>query len=142
MSVISLSEIRLFLNDFATTNKILRDVEFSSERVHNAIKHVIDDWNETPPLVSNYTEDNFPYKTTLLYGVISFLLSSESISQERNHLVYQSGGLTVDDTNHSEAYMQLSNQFQMKYKELMERQKKVENWEGAWTIKTSGYFGS
>ena len=139
MAVITISEVRNFLNDYPDTNKILRKVEFNSERINNAIKYVVDDWNDTPPILNKYTEESFPYKTTLLYGVVSFLLSSEAISQERNHLIYQSGNLTVDDT-HSQAYIALSSQFLQKYKDLMERQKKVENWNKTWSIIPSGYF--
>ena len=139
MSVITIDEIRSFLNDYPQTNRWLRDVEFTPERITNAIKYVVDDWNETPPKTPSYTPDTFPYKTTLLYGVVSFLLSSEAISQERNHIAYQSGGVAVDE-NHSSAYTQLSSQFLSKYKDLVERQKKVENWESAWRTIPSWYY--
>lgn len=140
MAAITIAEIRTFLNDTPESNRVLRKVEFNSERIQQAINYVVSDWNETPPLVANYTVDTFPYKTALLYGVVSFLLKSESISQERNHLGYQSGGLSIDDSNHSGAYTQLANYFEQQYKNQIERLKKVENWNLAYSTIGSGWY--
>ena len=140
MAAITIDEIRTFLNDFPDSN-ILKKVEFSPERIANAIKIVINDWNETPPLVASHTVDTFPYRTALLYGVVANLLRSESISQERNHLPYQSGNLAIDDSSHSGPYSNLANYFEQKYQLQIERLKKLENWRLIYSTIDSGWYG-
>lgn len=140
MSKITTEDIAHFLNDFPELNRLTRKPEFSSERVQRAIQFVVDEWNETPPLIRAYTVENFPYRTTLLYGVVGHLFAGEAAFQERNHLPYNAGGLSVDDSNKSGAYLQFANFFKAQFKDYMERQKRAENHAQGWRIISSGYY--
>ena len=139
--MLTIERVRGFLNDYPASNRLLKQFEFSQERISNAIQTVVSEWNETPPITSKYTPESYPYDLTLLYGVCAYLLQSEALTQERNHLTYQSGGLTVDDSNHANAYLSLSNLFFSKYKELMTHQKTIENAKMAWSYIPSPYYG-
>lgn len=140
--MITINDIKLFLNDFADTNRLLHRPEFSPERIHNAVMNVLSEWNETPPILTQYKEDNFPYRLTMLYGVCSFLLAGEATYQARNQLTYQSGGLAVDDMNKADPYLRLSKEFEQKYKSLMATQKRQENIQRGWGHVSSGYYSS
>lgn len=133
-------DFRLIINDTPQANRLIKKCQFSSERIKKAIQLVLSDWNETPPIVSHYTEETFPYRATLLYGVAALLFAGESAHQSRNHLTYQSGGLTVDDDAEAGAYLNYSRMFDAKYKDLMERQKKAENMEDGFSTIFSGYY--
>lgn len=139
--MISLEEIRLFLNDMPETNDLNGNkCEFSPERIQNAIKLVLNDWNETPPLTTTYTETSFPYKNAMLYGVCYFLFVGESASQARNHLPYTDGGLQVDDNNRFSPYMQLATYFENKYTMLKLQHKKNENVIAGWGTVPSNFY--
>lgn len=132
-------DVSQFLNDYPEVNRLIDGKEFTSDRIQTAIKFVLSEWNETPPVINVFTESNFPYKTTLLYGVVGFLFRGEAAFQERNHLPYQSGGLSVDDSNKSNAYIQFANMFDNKFQNLMQRQKVQENLNRGWRTVSSDY---
>lgn len=137
---VTVDDIKSFINDYKDSNRLQKESEFSPERIQKGISHIVAEWNETPPLTSNYTEETFPYRNVLIYGVVSWLYMGQSIHQERNHLVYQSGGLTVDDDNNAQAYLNFSNLCYAKYKEAMEKQKVMENINGGWGTLSSDYY--
>lgn len=139
MAILTIDDVRVFLNDYPEANRLIKRVQFTPERIAKAIQFMIREWNETVPIVNVYTEETFPYKTALLYGVISWLFSGESTFEERNHLTYQSGGLTIDDSNRTQAYLKIAEYFLSKFKDLMERQKKLENIDNGWGSIGSGY---
>ena len=139
-ATLTTEDIAQFLNDFPELNRLTSKPEFTSERVNRAIQFVIDEWNETPPLIHNYTRESFPYRTTLLYGTVGHLFAGESAFQERNHLAYSSGGLSVDDSNKAQPYMQISQYFSGKFKEVMERQKRAENVLNGWGVVPSRLY--
>lgn len=132
-------DVKLFLNDFPNTNKLLMEEEFTPERIQSAIRFVVNEWNETVPILSSYTPETFPYRNTLLYGVCSWLYAGQAISQERNHLTYSSGGVTIDDDNKSNPYLAFSQFMENKFKQNMKELKQSENLKGAWGTINSSY---
>ena len=139
--MISHEEIRLFLNDIPETNELNGNkCEFSPERIQNAIKLVLADWNETPPLTETYNEKSFPYRNAMLYGVCYFLFVGEAASQARNHLTYSDGGLQVDDNNRFSPYMQLATYFKNEYTTLKISHKKNENTVMGWGTVPSNFY--
>lgn len=137
--LLSVESIKLFLNDFPGANKLLKKAEFTPERIRKAKQFMIRDWNESPPILTPYSEENFPYKTTLLYGVAYWLFLGQSTFKERNHLAYSSGGLTVDDDNQSQAYLNFANFFKGQFDQKMRIQKQAENINGGWRSIGSDY---
>ena len=134
-------DVRIFLNDFPKANRLSGEAEFDPVRIQKAIKFVIDQWNETPPITRRYTDEDFPYKSCLLYGVVGWLFMGEATFQERNHLVYQSGGLSVDDDNSAAAYLNFANYFMGLFREQMKIQKMSENLKLGWGTINSSYRG-
>lgn len=140
--MLTVESVKVFLNDFPEVNKLIKKDLFSPDRIRLAMKFVVDEWNEKPPILSKYTVETFPYNLTLLYGVASWLFAGEATAEARNHLVYQSGGLAVNDSENASTYTTFSNFFSAKFKDLMEMQKKEENINLCWGTVGSGYFSS
>lgn len=138
--MITFDDVKVFLNDYPEANQLLDGSEFTPGRINAAIHYVIEEWNTTPPDTRKYTESNFPYKNTLLYGVAAFLFAGQSAFKERNHLTYNSSGLTIDDDNQSPTYLNLYRLFHERYTYLMEKQKQNENISLGWSIIESGYY--
>ena len=125
---ITAEDVQIFLNDYPEANRLLGTKLFDNKRIQRGIQFVVDEWNEIPPILSTkYTASNFPYKSTLLYGVCAWLFLGESTSQERNHLAYQSGGIAIDDSNKSNPYLSFYNIFKAEFTRLAESQKISEN---------------
>jgi hypothetical protein len=137
--MVTIEHVRNFLNDRVDVNRLLDDFQFSEDRINSAKELVLMEWNTTPPIINNYTIENFPYDIVMLYGIVSYLLLSEAFSEERNHLPYQAGGITVDDSSHAQAYLSFKNMIDTTYKNQMDMHKKSENEDSGWGIISGGY---
>lgn len=139
-NALRVEDIKLFLNDFPETNKLLGESEFTPERIRKAIIFTIDEWNTTPPETNIYNEATFPYKALLLYGTTYFLLLGQGIFKERNHLVAQSGGLVIDDDSQGGFYIKMADYFGNLYKNELIMKKTAENIHAGWETIESEYM--
>lgn len=139
-STLTSEDVQIFLQDYPTSNRLLGKQLFSPDRVQKAIKFAIGTWNETPPVTNVYTDENFPYKTCLLYGVLEFLFLGESTLEERNYLPYQSGGLAVEEDNSAQAYLNFSNLFGQKFAATLKMLKHSENLDRGWGTISSDFY--
>lgn len=68
----------------------------------------IDDWNDVPPsLYDRMTINNFPYKSRLLLGVLAHLFTMAAYRYIRNQMRHSNAGLTFDDQDKGQIYMQI-----------------------------------
>ena len=139
-STLTAEDVQVFLQDYPACNRLTEKQLFTPDRVQKAIKFVIGTWNETLPITNIYSDENFPYKTCLLYGVLEFLFLGESTLEERNYLPYQSGGLTVETDNSSQAYLKLSTLFGQKFMSTLKMLKYNENLDRGWGTISSDYY--
>jgi hypothetical protein len=109
--------------DSAPFNNLLDGVEFSDVEIANAIRRCVDMWNETPPQVSWYTSNDFPYRYWWIMGASAILLRSAAARYRRNRLAYSAGGVSVDDQSKAQEYEQIGEARMQEFKDWMKGEK-------------------
>jgi len=125
--------LRLFLNDTAELNRLIRQEETDDARLDLAIRLAVDDWNITLPILGNVTVANHPSIYLLIHGAAIQVLKSAGLLQARNQLDYQAGNLTVRLYNKSQLYQQWLSQFAQDYEMKKINLKKYTNIDGGWS---------
>lgn len=108
---LTIAQVRMQLYDTcAHVNPLLDDVEFSDVQIVWAINKAVQDWNQMPPDLGQYTAANFPYPSHLCTGAVYHLLKSASFRYVRNQMRHNNANLTLDDNDKGTAYAQLAGQ--------------------------------
>ena len=69
----------------------------------------VQDWNEMPPEISKeFSVSNFPFKSNLCTGASGYLFRMASYRYTRNQMRHSNAGLTYDDNDKGQMYMQLA----------------------------------
>lgn len=99
-------EVRRFMRDYAgvipntgVVNILLDGPEFSDADVQQAITYATDVFTYMPPVIGVFISSAIP-KPILLWGVVAYLLRSESVRQLRNQAQMQDGdtqNIGIDD---------------------------------------------
>jgi|TARA_R110002096_G_scaffold362352_7_gene555482 hypothetical protein len=121
----TISELRLQLRDTAIENDLWDDVEFDDAEILWSLAKPIREWNETSPNIGTFSSQTFPFHHFWTVAATANLLKIAASWYQRNHLPASHGGITVDDKNKSNPYLQIAMQLQGEWKEFMMR-KKVE----------------
>lgn len=124
--------LRMFLNDTAELNRLIRQEESNSDKLDLAIRLTIDDYNITTPLIGNVTIVSFPSIYLLIHGASIQTLKSAGILQSRNQLEYSSGGITVRTFDKTQLYQSWIMQFYQDYERKKMDLKKFINIESSW----------
>lgn len=124
--------LRLFLNDTAELNRLIRQEESNSEKLDLAIRLTVDDWNITPPLLDTVSITTFPSIYLLIHGAAIQTLKSAGILHSRNQLDYSSGGITVRMFDKTQLYQSWIVQFYQDYEIKKVNYKKFWNIESSW----------
>ena len=121
---LTIAELRLALKDYPEFNGLLENVEFSDQELIWALMRPIDIWNSMPPILSTMTPTQFArYRGAWLWGSMAELFSLAANYYRREHLPYSASGLSIDDKDKAEAYMQAAEINGLKFKEFVERRK-------------------
>lgn len=137
---ITIPEIRLALldsnddTDGAPFNNLLTDVEFSDVEIANAIRRVVDMWNDTPPTVAYFTPATFPYRYYWIVGTSAILLRAAAARYRRNRLDYSAGGVSINDQSKAEEYEVISAERMREFKEWMMNEKVRINMGYCWGV--------
>jgi hypothetical protein len=107
--------LRLFLNDTAELNRLIRKQESDDEKLDLALLLAVDDYNVTPPLLGTQQVANFPSLYLLIYGASIQVLRSAGLLQSRNELAYSSGGVSVRIFDKTQLYQSWIAQFVAEY---------------------------
>lgn len=132
---LTIPEIRLGMGDLQVGEvSLLDDLEFDDAEILYAIRQVVDLWNETPPhiRIATYTTQNFPYRYHWIKGTVATLYGIAAKKYLRNQLNYQAGGITIDDQNKYQQYLEFSKVQMDEFKEWMIREKIRLNMTLAW----------
>jgi hypothetical protein len=124
---ISMADVRMALLDCCPAdNSLLDDVEFGDAEIVHAIRMPVDEWNETPPLISGYqyTPATFPYRYNWTQATAAELLRMASRRLFRNKLDYSAGGLQVQDRARAPIYDQIAERMRKEWKEWILREKR------------------
>jgi hypothetical protein len=87
--------IRLYMRDYGHLNRLIQGEETSDRMIAWAIVDTMDDWNTTPPFIGDASIERFPSISLLREGAVYRILESVAILQNRNHLSFTDGGLSV-----------------------------------------------
>lgn len=126
-------EVRIFLRDTHPEDNILiDDFEFSPEEIRTAMNITVDRWNDTPPDVYRMDYDEFPYRSILLLGVASNLLSMAAHRYRRNSLAINAGGTSVNDQDKAGQYDQAAARLRDEYLQAIRTKKRELNSNLGW----------
>jgi hypothetical protein len=121
-------EVRIFLRDTdPSANILLDDFEFSPEEIRTAMNITVDRWNDTPPDIYRMDYDEFPYRSILLMGVASNLLSMAAHRYRRNSLAINAGGTSVNDQDKAREYDQAAMRLRDEYLQAIRKKKRELN---------------
>jgi len=115
----TLNEIRMALRDSLGENNLLRNVEFSGDEIVFSVVRPVAEWNETPPPVTHYNCNTFPWREMWLRGIIGLLLQTAGHHYVRNKLPARHGGLEVNDKAKDNEYFALANQYRQEWRSWM-----------------------
>jgi hypothetical protein len=133
-------EVRLALldvdnqNDGAPFSSLLDDTEFTDVDIIFAQRRVVQKWNETPPPVSLYTTNNFPYRYHWLEATTGHLLLMSASRYRRNRLAYQAGGVAIDDQSKADEYERAGQIKLQQFDEWMRNEKYRINMDRCWGV--------
>lgn len=130
---ITVPEIRMAIRDTCPeVNFLIDKVEFEDHEVIWAIRQPVDQWNETPPPLVQFTYADFPYRYNWTRASIAELLRMAAIWMRRNDLDYSAGGLQIMDTKKWPDYIRIADAMRQDWNNWM-KQKKIElNLSDAW----------
>jgi len=132
--VVSIPEIRLALGDTEVNEVSLLDTfEFTDTEIAFAIRRVVDHWNQTPPPVSVYSYDNFPFRYWWIQGTMIELLRLAAKRYARNRLQYSAGGVNIDDQNKAADYLSIADGMKKEYDDWFTKAKVGQNMARAWS---------
>lgn len=126
-------EVRIYLRDNdPEANLLLDDFEFTPEEIRTAMNITVDRWNDTPPDIYRMDYDEFPYRSILLMGVASNLLSMAAHRYRRNSLAINAGGTSVNDQDKAREYDQAAARLRDEYLHAIRTKKRELNANLGW----------
>jgi hypothetical protein len=123
---VTVSEIRMALRDLdPALNTLIDDVEFSDQEILTSLTRPVDEWNETPPDLWQYsfTANTFPFREHLRKAACANLLKAAAYRYSRNSLPMSAGGVQTDDKAKSAEYVQLANDLLGQWREFIKFKK-------------------
>jgi hypothetical protein len=138
-----LDEVRNAIADYDPGyNLLLKDFEEDLTNICFATERAVRAWNEAqPPIDLFYNTNTWPaaFRNNLLQGITGYLYSATANGYLRNHLPYQAAGVSVDDQNKWQQYLQLGQQSIQQYQQWIKEKKTQLNCEAAITSLGSPY---
>ena len=119
-------EIRLGLRDSdPIENELLGAYDYDLAEHCYACTRAVLDWNEQPPILTNYTYDsrNFPFRDIWINGIQLYLFQLAEEHYRRNALPYSAGGVNLDDKNRHTLYNQAWKERQAEWHRMIQHQK-------------------
>lgn len=124
---ITIDRLRMFLMDKPAYNKLLDAVEMTDEELLLAAQMAVDQYNETPPLISNATINSFPSRTHLILGSASYALRILANRYRRNRLDVHTGGMIADDDAKEPEYLRAAGELLEIYTKWVDEFKMARN---------------
>lgn len=127
-------DVRRILRDFPEANNLLDDYEFSPEEIRTSMTLAVDEWNDMPPSLINYTVDDFPFRSIYLRATLAYLMRTAAYAFARNNLSYTAGGGSVADQDKAPIYHKTADQLLGQALDQMRQKKNEINLDAAWGI--------
>lgn len=126
-------EVRIFLRDSVPeANLLIDDYEFTPEEIRTAMNMAVDKWNDTPPDICRMDYDHFPYRSILILGVSSILLSMAAHRYRRNSLAINAGGTSVNDQDKAREYDAAADRLRAEFMQSIRMKKREINTDLGW----------
>ena len=141
---VTIMDIRLALMDTSPEmNSLLDDLEFSDMMILNAVERAIDEWEETPPRLSqHFNATNFPFREHLIKGAVGYLLQSVMHRYMRNRMQYSAAGLSFDKNDKYNTYLQVSQMARQEWKAFIAAMKTSMNMDEVCELVDQPWFDS
>lgn len=127
-------KIRLYIKDRVDVNYLLEnEVQFSDDRINNAMELALDQINIIPPITNYVSLDNLPQATRylLVLGTLKNLFYGEAGLAARNQFSYSDGGLTVPLEERFQYWLTLSQQMGSEFQSAVKQWKIAANMDGS-----------
>lgn len=133
IEVPTVGEVRSFLMDRCPSdNRLLLSTQFTDDQILDAMQFAVDDWNGTPPNVLSFTTTNFPWRYPWIVATASQLMRSAAMQQFRNDATFQSGTVTVNDSNKGAVFNAVADQLRQEWRSWMAAKKREININLGW----------
>lgn len=141
---LTVMDVRLALMDTsAAANQLLDDLEFSDMMILNCIMRAVDEWNETPPQLSQrFDATNFPWREHLLQGTVGYLLQMVAYRYTRNRMQYSAAGFQMDVNDKGPQYIQLAQIARQEWRAFIASKKTELNMQECCGVFSMPEFGS
>lgn len=129
----TVGDVRSFLMDRCPAdNRLLLSTQFTDDQILDAMQFAVDDWNGTPPNVMSFSPTTFPWKYQWIVATASQLLRSASFQQVRNNATFQTGTVTVNDSDKGRDFSALGDQLRMEWRSWVAAKKREININLGW----------
>lgn len=141
MATLTLDDLRIYTRDIPELNILLEGGEQSpDELIALCMRLTVSDVNAFAPL-TDFSVENFPNDTVLLYGTLMHLANAEAERQLRNQVNYNAQGLMAGIDDKTALYQGMSDRYRSLFESKMREFKIYMNNESAWGEVFSPYSG-
>ncbi len=134
----TLNEIRLQARDSLGDNSLLDGVEFSDAEIVYSMLRPVQEFNSaSPPLNIFFSPRTFPYHYQWVNATVANLLRIAAHNYMRNKLLANHGGVTVNNKDRDQPYLQLALALSAEWKQFVQDKKVELNY-----AQCVGYIGS
>ena len=138
MPVLSIDDVRTYIQDRAPNNHLLDGVEFPDEMIMLAMDLAINEYNAITP-TSGETLATFQSKSLLMSGTLYKLFQGQAALLFRNHLSYVDGNLSIPVEERGQFYQSLASMYQQDFISSATKFKIQDNIENGWGQVRSDY---
>lgn len=133
--------VRMALRDFsAEYNTLLEDLEYSDQEILFAMQRPVDEWNDTPPAITQYTLVTFPWREMHLKATCGYLLQTAAHHYSRNSMNYSAGGVSIQDKAKAQEYLIQAKDLLTEWRRNLKLKKRELNTELCYgTVRSSAY---
>lgn len=143
--VLTPEDIRTYVRDRVDVNYLLdNEVQFTDDRINNAMALTVDEINIIPPLTGYTGIDKLPAATRVLVviGTLKHLFYGEAGMAARNQFSYSDGGLTIPLEERFQYWMTLAQQYEQSFSSMVKGWKIGANMDGSLKGNSWGEVGS
>lgn len=143
--VLTPEDIRTYIRDRIDVNYLLdNEVQFTDDRINNAISLTVDDINIMPPITAFTGIDKLPTAARVLVviGTLKHLFYGEAGMAARNQFSYSDGGLTVPLEERFQYWLTLAQQYEQSFSSSVKSWKIGANMDGSLRGNSWGEVGS
>lgn len=122
---LTIAQVRMQVYDTSgQQNQLLDDLQFSDIVIARCMDKAVQDWNQMPPALSRpFSVSTFPFRSNLCTGASGYLFRMASYRYMRNQMRHANAGLTVDDNDKGQMYIQLAQNALQEWKNFVQTKK-------------------